>query len=164
MTYRIEPDETNKIQLRAVVESDLPILFEYQRQPEATQMAAFPARDRAAFMAHWKKILSDESVVAFAVVVDGAVAGHIGCWIQEGERLVGYWIGKEYWGQGIATQALALFLRRFETRPIHAHVARHNVASIRVLEKCGFSWCEAATAALGKPEDGIAESVYALCE
>ena len=38
----------------------------------------------------------------------------------------------------IATRALAAFLRIVNERPLHAHVAKHNVASIRVLEKCGF--------------------------
>jgi RimJ/RimL family protein N-acetyltransferase len=55
-----------------------------------------------------------------------------------GEREVGYWIGKEYWGRGIATRALEEFLKQIETRPLYAHVAKHNTASRRVLEKCGF--------------------------
>jgi len=42
-------------------------------------------------------------------------------------------------GQGVATRALAAFLRVVTERPLHAHVAKHNVGSIRVLEKCGFS-------------------------
>src|SRR5918999_1935703 len=41
-------------------------------------------------------------------------------------------------GQGIATAALAAFLEELDTRPLYAHVATHNVGSIRVLEKCGF--------------------------
>jgi RimJ/RimL family protein N-acetyltransferase len=52
--------------------------------------------------------------------------------------LVGYWIGKEYWGRGIATAALQEFLTHLKMRPLHAYVAKHNKASIRVLEKCGF--------------------------
>ena len=41
-------------------------------------------------------------------------------------------------GKGIATAALAQFLTKIETRPVFAHVAKHNFASIRVLQKCGF--------------------------
>ena len=59
---------------------------------------------------------------------------------QDGEREVGYWVGKEYWGKGIATQALAEFLNQVKTHPLVAHVAKHNVASRRVLEKCGFTF------------------------
>ena len=44
----------------------------------------------------------------------------------------------EHWGKGVATKAVSAFLRQVETRPLYAHVAKHNVASLRVLEKCGF--------------------------
>jgi RimJ/RimL family protein N-acetyltransferase len=124
------------------------MLFEHQREPEANEMVAFPARGREAFMAHWAKILGDETVVAMTVVVDMCVAGNVGCWTQDGQRLVGYWIGKEHWGKGVATQMLTIFLRLVADRPLHAHVAKHNVASIRVLEKCGFAFCAKATGAL----------------
>jgi len=53
----------NEVSIRDVIESDLPIFFEQQRQPEANRMAAFPARARE----------------------------------------VGYWIGMDYWGKGIAS-------------------------------------------------------------
>ena len=97
-----------------------------------------------------------------AVIVDGCVAGHIGCWTQDGQRLVGYWIGKDYWGRGVATQMLAMFILRVADRPLHAYVVKHNVASIRVLEKCGFTICPKATGVLGETEDGVEEVVYFL--
>ena len=125
--------------LRDVTESDLPIFFEQQRDPVANQMAAFPARDRAEFTAHWTKILGDETNTIKTILVDGRVAGNVVSWEQAGERLVGFWIGREYWGRGIATQALSGFLRHVTARPLYAWVAKHNVASIRVLEKCGFT-------------------------
>ena len=129
---------TNNIILRDVAESDLPILFEQQLEPEATAMAAFPSRDRGAFMAHWTKIMANESNVLKTIVFDGRVAGNIVGWESSGEWEVGYWIGKEYWGKGIATQALLLFLDVLKTRPLYAHVVKHNIGSRRVLEKCGF--------------------------
>lgn len=131
---------SNEVRLRDVEPSDLPIFFEQQRDVDATRMAAFPARDRAAFDAHWaNNILGNPAAVTKTILVDGQVAGNIGSWSQDGVRLVGYWIGKEHWGKGIATQALAAFLHLVTERPLHAHVAEHNVGSIRVLEKCGFS-------------------------
>jgi len=130
---------TNTILLRDIIESDLPIFFEQQLDPVATQMAAFPARDREAFMAHWTKILADETNILKTILFDGQVAGNIVSWEQSGEREVGYWLGREYWGKGIATRALSAFLDHVKTRPLCAHVAKHNRASIRVLEKCGFT-------------------------
>ena len=124
--------------LREVREDDLDALFEQQREPEAVAMAVFPAREREAFDAHWRKILADDRLVVRAIEVDGEVAGNIGSWEQDGLQLVGYWLGREFWGRGIATAALAEFARELETRPLHAWVAASNVGSIRVLEKCGF--------------------------
>lgn len=130
----------NDIQLRDVIETDLPIFFEQQLDPEATQMASFPSRGKDAFMAHWKnKVMADDSVLVKTILFNGLVAGNIVCFEQLGEREVGYWIGKEFWGRGVASQALAEFLKHIETRPLYAHVAKHNIASRRVLEKCGFT-------------------------
>ena len=129
---------SNEAMLRDVTESDLPIFFEQQLEPEATAMAAFPPRDRESFMAHWAKIMADESVILKTILFNGQVAGNIVCWEQFGEREVGYWLGKEFWGKGIATKALSEFLKQVKTRPLVAHVAKQNVASRRVLEKCRF--------------------------
>jgi RimJ/RimL family protein N-acetyltransferase len=130
---------TNAVILRDVTESDLPIFFEQQLDPNATEMAAFPARDREAFMTHWVKILADNSVIVKTILFDGQVAGNIVGFEMDGKREVGYWIGKEYWGKGIATKALAAFLDQVQTRPLYAYVAKHNIGSRRVLEKCGFT-------------------------
>jgi len=129
----------SNILLRDVTESDLPILFEHQLDPEATAMAAFPSRDKEAFYAHSKKIMADETVIFKAIVFDGQLTGSIVSWEMAGEREVGYWIGKEYWGRGIATKALAEYVELVTQRPLYAHVAQHNVGSRRVLEKCGFT-------------------------
>ena len=86
--------------LRDVIESDLPVFFEHQRDPEAIAMADFPARDREAFDAHWERVLGDETLTAKTIVFEGQVAGNIGSWEQDGRRLVGYWLGKEFWGKG----------------------------------------------------------------
>ena len=129
---------TNNISLREVQESDLPIFFEQQCDPLANQMAAFPARDRDAFMAHWAKIMKDESVILRTILFEGQVAGNVLSFEMDGKREVGYWLGQEFWGKGIATIALSLFLEQVKIRPLFAYVAKHNIASRRVLEKCGF--------------------------
>jgi RimJ/RimL family protein N-acetyltransferase len=129
------PDE---VQLRDVITDDLPILFEHQLDPVATRMAAFPAREREPFMKHWAKILDDKTLFKQTIVFNGKVAGNIVSWEQAGEQEVGYWIGKEYWGKGIGTRALADFLRLVRTRPLFAHVAKLNIGSFRVLEKNDF--------------------------
>ena len=149
--------------IREVQDDDLEDFFVQQLDPEATTMAAFPARTREAFMAHWAKIRADDRNFMRTVVVNGQVAGNMLSWEQDGRRLVGYWIGRQYWGRGIATSALKLVLAQVRSRPLHAEVAVHNVGSIRVLEKCGFRPAEVD----GKPhttvgEDGIEEVLLVL--
>jgi len=128
-----------KILLRPVLESDLPILFEQQLDPEAVAMSAYPAKDRGEFMRHWEGILKNKSIVARTIIYKEKIVGHIICW-KEGkyEQRVGYWIGKQFWGRGVASSALREFLAEVNIRPLYAHVANHNIASQRVLEKNGF--------------------------
>ena len=127
--------------LREVRDGDLPVLFEQWADPVAAQMAAFTApdhMDRQAFARRWSRLRADETVINRVILVDGEVAGTIGSWGDTGEREVTYWIGRSYWGKGIATCALNAFLAVDPTRPLHARVAYDNGASRRVLENCGF--------------------------
>lgn len=127
------------MQLRDVEADDLPLFFEHQRDPIAVAMVAFRSRDRAAFDQHWAKILADGSALNKTVIADGQVAGNIASWLSERKREIGYWIDRAFWGRGVATEALSAFLRLEQTRPLHAGVAKHNAASLRVLQKCGFT-------------------------
>jgi RimJ/RimL family protein N-acetyltransferase len=153
---------TGEVGLRDVIEGDLPIFFEHQREPDANRMAAFPARSWDAFLAHWTKILGNPTLIVRTILLGARTAGNIGCWERDGKRLVGYWIGKEYWGKGVASKALADFLEVVKPRSLFAYVAKQNLASIRVLEKCGFRIYADETACSGVPSDGIEELVYAL--
>ncbi|MFL6589490.1 MAG: GNAT family N-acetyltransferase [Chthoniobacterales bacterium] len=150
-----------RVILREAVDSDLPIFFQDQRDPEAVRMAAFPSRDQDAFMTHWAKLRRNSSNIIRTIVYDGQVAGNIGSWIAEERRLIGYWIGRGFWARGIATAALAAFIAELKERPLHAFVAKHNVGSIRVLEKCKFVPCLEHNPSLAG-EDGIHEILYRL--
>lgn len=155
---------TSGVWLRDVTEDDLPIFFDHQLEPDANHMAAFPARGRDAFMAHWMKILGDKTVTTKTILFDGHVAGNVVNWQQSGQLEVGYWIGKEYWGKGIATQALSQFLGHVTVRPLYAHVAKHNIASVRVLEKCGFTISGEDKVSFGVPGEEVEEIILKLSE
>jgi len=148
--------------LRDVVEADIPILFEHQRDPEAVRMAAFPARDREAFTAHWQKILASNEGAKKTILFDGQVAGNIVIFERDGKRLVGYWIGREFWGRGLATRALAELLTEVKERPLHAYVATSNLGSVRVLEKCGFTFVSKETEFDDRLGEEIEEALYVL--
>lgn len=153
---------TSEVVLRDVTEADLHILFEHQRDPDANQMAGFTPRDREAFMAHWAKILMNKTITKKTVLAGKHVAGYAVCFEQGGKSLVGYWIGREFWGKGIATQALAQLLDHVARRPLYAYVAKHNVASIRVLQKCGFAVCGEEKRSLGERAAYIEEFLMKL--
>jgi RimJ/RimL family protein N-acetyltransferase len=146
------------VHLRAVEDGDVELFFEHQKDEEAVRVAAFPARERDAFLAHWARIRADPTAYLRTVLADGRVAGNVVSWEQSGRRLVGYWIGRDFWGRGVATEALALSVREQASRPLYAYVAVHNVGSIRVLEKCGFQ----RVAAADLPPDDVAEYLYVL--
>ena len=133
---------TSSVILRDVTEGDLPTFFEQQVDPAANHMAAFTREDpsdRDAFMAHWARILRDDTITTKTIISEGHVAGHVAKFERFGKPEVTYWIGREYWGMGIATRALSGFLGDLKVRPLYARAAKDNKASIRVLEKCGFT-------------------------
>ena len=146
------------VTLRDVSDDDVAVFFEHQREPEAVAMAAFPARPWAAHVEHWTKVRERDDAVLRTIVAGGEVAGNVVSWVDGGTRKIGYWVGSRFWGGGIATAAVTQLVELLSERPLHAHVAVHNVGSIRVLEKCGF-------APVGRPvagPDGVEEILMEL--
>jgi RimJ/RimL family protein N-acetyltransferase len=129
------------IQLREVRQDDLDAFFEHQLDETANWMAAFVGKDpsdREAFDRRWQRNLADQASVQRTVEWNGTVAGYISSFVMEGDREVCYWIDKALWGKGVATAALNALLSEITERPLHARAVSDNLASIRVLEQCGF--------------------------
>jgi RimJ/RimL family protein N-acetyltransferase len=129
------------VTIRKVEPADLDIFFEQQLDPESIRMAAFVSRDpkdRVAFDAHWKKILNSPRITQRTIMAERQVAGYIGCFPNGEHMEVTYWLGREFWGRGLATEALNRMLRLVVDRPIIARAAADNIGSIKVLQKCGF--------------------------
>ncbi len=149
--------EFDRITLREVEPSDLETFYAQQLDPEAIRMAAFVGKDRkdkAVFDAHWNKILSSSLNTNRTIVAGGQVAGYIACFPLGGNLEVTYWLGRKFWGKGVATQALERMLQLVTTRPISAQAAKDNIGSIRVLQKCGFKIVgESKGFAIGRGED-----------
>jgi RimJ/RimL family protein N-acetyltransferase len=130
-----------RIRLRDVVPDDLPHFFEHAQDPVAIEMAAFTPEDPSdhdVFMAHWQRLLQSETIIKRTISLDDDVVGHIASWIQDGDRESSYWIDRNHWGRGVATAALRAFVTEVDRRPLVARAATDNIASIRVLAKCGF--------------------------
>jgi RimJ/RimL family protein N-acetyltransferase len=129
------------VTLRDILESDLDTFFAQQQDPGANYMAAFTAEhpaDENAFTIKWAKILGDDTFVKRTILYGSYIAGHITRFEQHGKPEITYWLGREFWGQGIASRALELFLELVQDRPLYARTAKDNIASLRVLQKNGF--------------------------
>ena len=118
--------------------------------------------DRDAFDAHWDRIRQSETVWIQTILLDQQIVGNILSFLMEDQTEIGYWIDRQCWGKGIATQALKMFLSLQSTRPIYAHVVHDNAASMKVLERCGFNLIGKERNFSNAREEEVEEHVYRL--
>lgn len=131
----------SEIKLRKTVVDDLEILFRFQLDKEANNLAAFTSKDptdKSAYLIKYTKLLSEPTVNNQTIIIDNIIVGSIAKFEIDGQAEITYWIDKKFWGKGIATKALELLLTIENTRPILGRVAFDNYGSQKVLEKCGF--------------------------
>jgi RimJ/RimL family protein N-acetyltransferase len=129
------------VELRELRDEDLPVLHRYLSDPEVGRMAAFGAgrpQTWSEFSEHWAKVRGSPDTLVRAVVWNGEVTGYVSRFPLFGKPSVAYEYGRPFWGRGIATRALGLFLATDTLRPLYARAAKDNLGSVRVLEKCGF--------------------------
>ncbi|MBL8016737.1 MAG: GNAT family N-acetyltransferase [Ignavibacteria bacterium] len=131
----------NTITLTKTSEDDLHSLFQFQTDEEAIHLAAFTPkdpRDKSAYIEKYTKLLNDPAINMQTIKINGEIAGSVSKFEIEGDAEITYWIDRKYWGQGIATTALKELLKTEPARPIYGRIAFDNIASQKVLEKCGF--------------------------
>jgi RimJ/RimL family protein N-acetyltransferase len=115
----------SSVLLRPVTEQDLTEFFSQQLD------SAHLARLRTGASASDGRI---RTIVAYDQVV-----GYVAHFRREGQSEVSYWIGEPYRDMGFATRALEQFLREIAVRPLYARIAKNNVRSLRVAQRCGFT-------------------------
>ncbi len=129
--------------LREVLDGDIPVFHTQQSDAADSALAGVPMRDEQAYADHWAMLRAKPDVLLRTIVTDeGEVAGQLLSFPRDGVREVGYWLGREFRGRGLATASLREFLGLVEERPVHAVVTAANVASLRVLERNGFAVVE----------------------
>lgn len=129
------------ITLRPSIVEDIEKFFEFQLDTEANYLAAFSAKDpndKKAYLEKYTKLLHNPTVNMQTIVRGNTVIGTVTKYEIDGDAEITYWIDKPFWGQGVATKALQMFLELERKRPIFGHVAFDNFGSQQVLEKCGF--------------------------
>lgn len=143
--------QTDRILLRPWQESDAEALYRYASDPDVGLRAGWPPHKSVEeSLDVIRNIFLNDTNWAIVLRATGELIGAMGYMPQcglnlparEGEPMVGYWVGKPYWNQGICTEALQLMIAHIRrntnyTSLISSHYV-DNPASGRVMEKCGF--------------------------
>lgn len=146
-------------------QTDLETLFLFQLDKEANQLAAFTSKnpsDKNAYINKWTRLLSDEKINVRTILLNREIVGSIAKFEMNGNAEITYWIGKEFWGKGIASSALKRFLEIEKARPIYGRVAFDNLGSKKVLENCGFSEIGIEKGFANAREKDIEEIIFEL--
>lgn len=154
-----------EIQLQKTKLSDLEHLFVFQTDEKANYLAAFTPKDpkdKQAYLEKWTRIVERSDINMQTIWIDHKVVGSIIKFVMEGDAEISYWIDRQHWGKGIATQALNNFLEMENTRPLFGRVAFDNYGSQKVLEKCGFQRVRAEIGFANAREKEIEEFVFQL--
>lgn len=131
----------------------------------------FPNPYRAADARAWiKRAVAETPATSLAIVVDGEAVGGVG--VELGHDVfrrsaeIGYWLGEPFWGRGIATETLramtAYAFEQFDICRLEAGVFDWNPASMRVLEKAGYTLEGRARLSVTKGERTGDRLLYAL--
>jgi RimJ/RimL family protein N-acetyltransferase len=149
-----------------MTEEDLDVLFDIQDDEVAQHMAAFttPDGERDSYLAKWRKIVANDEITKKVIVLEGKVVGSVGAFVVDGNTEVTYWIRRDLWGRGLATEALAELLSVVTTRPLWARAAADNVGSARVLARNGFMLVGEETSYAEARGAEIKEYIYRLDE
>ena len=133
---------TNRnIILTKTIIDDLDTLFQFQLDFEANYLAAFTPKDptdKIGYIEKYSRFLTDSTINMMTIKINNEIVGSISKFVMEGDNEITYWIDKKYWGKGIATTALEMFLKIVSNRPLFGRVAYDNFGSQKVLEKAGF--------------------------
>jgi RimJ/RimL family protein N-acetyltransferase len=132
---------------------------------------AFPHPYTLADASHWIEVANPtEKITNFAIVVDGSAVGAIGFELKgdvfRRSAEIGYWLGEEYWGRGIVTEAVRAItdyaFATFDLCRLSAGVFEWNPGSMRVLEKAGYELECRSRKSVTKDGQTIDELIYAI--
>ena len=141
--------ETERLVLRPWRESDAADLYRYASDPEVGPAAGWkPHESEADSLNVLREIMINDRTWAVTIAPSERAVGSIGIFPgtaegENGEWEIGYWIGKPFWGNGYAPEAVRALLSlyfAFGAERIWCAHAEGNDKSRRVIEKCGFRY------------------------
>jgi [ribosomal protein S5]-alanine N-acetyltransferase len=115
-------------------------------------------------------VVGEQPETSFAIDVAGEAVGSIGYTLQHDvahrSAEIGYWLGEEFWGRGIATEALIAVTNHafanYDLCRLYAHVFEWNRGSARVLEKAGYTFEGVLKKSVTKDGKTIDQLMYAM--
>lgn len=153
------------MQLKPTKLEDLEQLFLNQADDAYNKMAAFTSEnpdDKEAYLKKWSKIIDNPEIKIQSIFVDHVLVGSVLYFSIMGETNVSYGIERKYWGRGYGKQALQMFLKDENLRPLYGRVAFDNIGSQKVLEHNGFKKIGTDTYFANARNKEIEEWIYRL--
>ena len=145
--------DTERLRLRELAAADIPEIVALLAEPAIAEMTLnIPHPYHEPDAVYWLNSAyqgfqnNEQYVFAVEQRATGAFMGGIGLTLlpRFDRAEVGYWLGRPFWGQGFATEALRALLHfGFDALALHKIVATHlakNPASGRVMQKAGMRW------------------------
>lgn len=135
------------IELRQFEQKDEALLVSYLNDEAQTHfLSARLPQPYTNEAAHWWVNTGSKIGVAYAIICNEIFVGSISAMPGEFEKQktaeIGYWVAKPYWGKGIASEALQKFTHSLFVNTdfirLNASVFEGNLASAKVLQKCGY--------------------------
>jgi RimJ/RimL family protein N-acetyltransferase len=139
--------ETERLTLRRPTLADVKAiarLADDRRIAENTRRLPHPySQDHAV---EFVRAIAHTRETAFLIEQNHTPIGMVGVdWREPDAPELGYWLGVDYWGQGLATEAARAVIdfsfEQFDIAHMRSGARVANPASRNVLEKCGFQWC-----------------------
>ena len=138
---------TSRLVLRPPVDTDAEPIARYLNDFDvAGNLARVPFPYRLSDAQAWLRtrrpdLPAEEANFSIDLAGQGYV-GHIGYQLVGGAPVIGYWLGKPFWGKGImteaATAAIAWFFEATDAEAIHSGVFHFNAASLAIQHRLGF--------------------------
>ena len=142
-----------KVNLRPLRSSDLDSLCEHARDREISRFTFVPhpyRPDHARRFLEYSRVQARKEIGMHFGIEERSTGRIIGVVGIEGidrhnrKAEIGYWLGKKYWRQGIAFEAVSLVLKylfgTLRMKRVYAHVFPGNTASERLLLRLGFQF------------------------
>lgn len=164
---------SNSVFLRPFKDEDAGSLAKHANNPKISGNLndGFPSpytlQDAREFIQRRKE---ERTILVLAIEVNGEAAGAIGIFPQQNIQRkcaeIGYWISEDHWGKGICTVAVKFMVRyafsNFDLIRLYGRPFPYNIASQKVLEKCGFKLEAILKDAFYKDEKIYDEWIYSL--